>query len=115
MQAAAHHDGPRFSESSRPHSEAARAETVLGMLHDDGVIVGWVWGADKLIGLTPQAAVGRRADFFLGPDSRLTVSAFAESLGSSAGWSNQVQTPDGKTASLRLSRLSGLGRRPAGC
>jgi GAF domain-containing protein len=123
-----------------PDGPVARgSETAVGsaiaVLSDDGTVVAWARGAEQLMGRSANSAVGRRADFFLGPDNGLTVSAFAERLGCPQGWSHAPLTVDGaltedgavtgdggqtgdaqtmdgeriEVADLRLSRLSGTG------
>lgn len=102
-----HGDRPGHSDVATPRDAAARGERVLGLIDDDGLVVGWVRGAEELVGLTADRAVGRRAEFFLGPDEGLTVSAFAARAGCSRGWARQVRTPHGETCVLELCRLSG--------
>lgn len=87
----------------------ATGESALALLLDDGTVQAWVRAAERYIGLATGDAVGRRADFFLGPDNGLTVSAFADQLGSPLGWSDVVQTPGGERRSVQLSRLYGPG------
>lgn len=97
----AHHEGPAV------RSAATRTARVLGLLRDDGTVAGWVRDAERLIGLADKPAVDQRASFFPGPDTGVTLSAYAERTGDPRGWSAQLQTPDGKYFNLRLSRLSG--------
>lgn len=97
----------RRETRSRAQVAPVGAERVLALLSDDGVVVGWTRDAAEIVGLVAGDVVGRRAGFFLGPDNGLTVSAFADQIGSHEGWSNEVRVGRGDRCGLRLSRLSG--------
>src|ERR1700761_982785 len=82
---------------------AANAETVLALLDDDGTVTAWARGAERP---APQAEIGRRAEFFLGPDEGLPVSTIAERRGSLNGWSIEVPAVEHGDATHRVLRVS---------
>jgi len=104
-------DGAGESDGPDEGSTAPNAagETVLALLTDQGIVAAWTRQAENLLGSSAADAVGRWAGFFLGPDRGLTVSAFADRLGSPHGWSNDVPTARGDRRNLRITKLSGAG------
>lgn len=97
--------GPAFREEGWTARNAA-GESVLALINDAGVVAAWTRGAEQLIGLPTGEAVGRRAEFFLGPDDGLTISGLADRIAGRHGWSDDVQTAYADRCHLRISRLT---------
>ncbi|WP_051450839.1 SpoIIE family protein phosphatase [Actinospica robiniae] len=92
----------------RPHAGAVQNScggSPLALVADDGTVTAWTRAATQMLGPSAEDAVGRRAEFFLGPDDGRALSETAGQVPGRDGWSANVRTPPGDQVPLRVTRL----------